>query len=71
MKTSKIRVNFSKLTDGQLEDLAMAVAAAMKGNTNFPEPSPALADLNNGIQLFSDGLALSKTRDKVKVAVKN
>ncbi len=70
MKTSKITLSLVRLTDDQLEGLALAVAAAMNGNKNFPEPSPTLADLNNGIQLFSDGLALSKTRDKVKVAVK-
>ena len=71
MKTSKITLSFSRLNDGQLEVQALAIAAAMNGNTNFPEPSPALADLNNGIQQFSDGLSLAKTRDKVKVAVKN
>ena len=71
MKTTKITLSFSKLSDGQLEILAQAVATAMNGNTNFPEPSPALADLNNGIQQFSEGLSHAKTRDKVKVAVKN
>ena len=71
MKTSKITLSLRRLNDGQLEVQALAIAAAMNGNTNFPEPSPALADLNNGIQLFSDGLALAKTRDKVKVAIKN
>ena len=70
MKTSKITLSLIRLTDDQLEGLALAVAAAMNGNKNFPEPSPTLADLNNGIQLFSDGLALAKTRDKVKVAIK-
>jgi len=71
MKTSKIVLGLIKLNDGQLEDLALAIAAAMTGNANFPEPSPALADLNNSIKLFSDGLAFAKTRDKVKVAIKN
>jgi len=71
MKTSKIILAFTRLNDGQLGDHAMAIAAAMTGNANFPEPLPALADLNNGIKLFSDALALSKTRDKVKVAIKN
>jgi len=71
MKTSKIILSFIRLNDGQLEDMALAIAAAITGNANFPEPSPALADLNNSIKLFSDGLALAKTRDKVKVAVKN
>lgn len=71
MKTTKIIVGLQKLNDGQLEDQALAVAAAMAGNKNFPEPTPALADLNNSIQLFSDALALAKSRDKVKVAIKN
>ncbi len=71
MKTTKIKLSFTRLSDGQLEDQALAIAAAMNGNPNFTEPSPALADLTNSIQLFSDGLALAKTRDKVKVAVKN
>ena len=71
MKTSKITLNFSQLSDDQLEGVALAIAAAMNGNPNFPEPNTALADMNNGLKLFSDGLALAKTRDKVKVVVKN
>lgn len=71
MKTSKIILGFTRLSDDQLEGQALAIAAAMAGNTNFPEPTPALADLNNSIKLFSDALALAKTRDKVKVAIKN
>ena len=71
MKTTKITTGFSSLSDGQLEILAQAVATAMSGNKNFPEPAPALADLNNGIQQFSEGLSHAKSRDKVKVAVKN
>ena len=70
MRTSKIILGFTKLNDGQLEDHALAIAAAMANNTNFPEPNPTLADLNNSIKLFSDGLAFAKTRDKVKVAIK-
>jgi hypothetical protein len=71
MKTSKIMLSFQRLNDGQLEDQALAIAAALTGNKNFPEPNPTLEELNNSIQLFSEGLALSKTRDKVKVAIKN
>ncbi len=71
MKTSKIILGFRRLSDDQLEGQALAIAAAMTGNANFPEPTPALADLNNSIKLFSDALALAKTRDKVKVAIKN
>lgn len=71
MKTSKIVFNFSRLADGALEDLALAVAAAMTGNTHFPEPQPSLDALNDSTKAFSDALALARSRDKVKVAIKN
>ena len=71
MKTSKIKFNSPRLSDGALQDLGLAVAAAMNGNAHFPEPQPSLAALNDSITAFSDALALAKSRDKVKVAVKN
>ena len=71
MKTTKIKLGFTRLGDARLQEQALAVAAAMAGNKNFPEPTPALADLNNSIQLFSDALALAKSRDRVRVAIKN
>ncbi len=71
MKTSKIKFNSPRLSDGALEDLGLAVAAAMNGNAHFPEPQPSLAALNDSIKAFSDALALAKSRDNVKVAVKN
>ncbi len=71
MKTSKILFTFSRLNDSNLESMALAVSAAMTGNTHFPEPQPSLAALNNSIKAFSDALALAKSRDKVKVAIKN
>ena len=71
MKTSKILFNASRLSDSNLESLALAVAAAMTGNNNFPEPQPGIAALNDAIKAFSEALALAKSRDNVKVAVKN
>ena len=71
MKTTKIKFNSPRLSDSNLESLALAVAAAMTGNTHFPEPQPSLAALNDSIKAYSDALALAKTRDKVKVAIKN
>ena len=71
MKTSKILLSFSKLSDNNLESLALAVAAAITGNTHFPEPQPGLTAFNDSIKAYSDTLALAKTRDKVKVAIKN
>ena len=71
MKTTKIKFNSPKLSDSNLESLALAIATAMTGNTHFPEPEPSLAALNDSIKAYSDALALAKTRDKVKVAIKN
>ena len=71
MKTTKITLGFSRLSDDQLEGRALAIVAAMTGNKYFPEPTPAMADLNSSIKLFSDALALAKTGDRAKVAVKN
>ena len=70
MKQSKIKFNSPRLSDSNLESLALAVAAAMTGNTHFPEPQPSLAALNDSIKVYSDALALAQTRDKVKVAIK-
>ena len=68
MKTSKILTAFSKLSDNNLESMALAISTAMTANPNFPEPQPSLAEFNDSIKAFSDALALAKTRDKVKVA---
>jgi hypothetical protein len=71
MKKTKITLPLTRLSDAELEVRTLAIIAAMTGNAQFPEPSPALADLSNSLQLFSDALALSLTKDKVKVAIKN
>jgi hypothetical protein len=58
------------MADSALEGLALAIAAAITGNPNFPEPTLSLSALNDSINAYSDALALAKTRDKVKVAIK-
>jgi hypothetical protein len=57
MKKSKITLRLSRLSDADLEARSFGIVAAMTGNAHFPEPTPALADLNNTIKLFSDSLA--------------
>ncbi|MEO5684381.1 MAG: hypothetical protein ABIQ88_17200 [Chitinophagaceae bacterium] len=71
MKKTKITLPLTRLSDAELEVRTFGIIAAMTGNEQFPEPSPALADLSNSLKLFSDALALSQTKDKVKVAIKN
>jgi hypothetical protein len=71
MKKSKITLRLSKLGDADLEARSFGIVAAMTGNAHFPEPTPALADLNNSLKLFSDSLAFAKTGDRVKAILKN
>lgn len=71
MKKTKITLPLTRISDAELEVRTLGIIAAMTGNAQFPEPSPAIADISNSLQLFSDALALSLTKDKVKVAVKN
>ena len=71
MKKSKIKVNFASFSDAELEARSFGIIAAMTGNTHYPDPSPALADLGNSLKLFSDALANAKTGDRVKAVYKN
>ena len=71
MKKTKITLPLNRISDADLEVRTLGIIAAMTGNAQFPEPNPALADLSNSLQLFSDALVLSLTKDRVKLAVKN
>ncbi len=71
MKKTKIKSNFTGLSDPALDARASGIISAMTGNPHFPQPTPALEDVSNSLKLFSEALALSKTGDQVKAAYKN
>ena len=71
MKKTKIKSNFTGLSDAELDARASGIISAMTGNPHFPQPNPALEDVSNSLKLFSEALALSKTGDRVKAAYKN
>ena len=70
MKQSRILTGYAKLRDESLEALSFTVQAAMKNNPDFPDPSPSLQVLAETTAKFTDALAASRTRDKVKVLLK-
>ena len=45
MKNPRIVNGFDNLNDANLAVRTQAIVAAMTGNTNFPTPTPSLADV--------------------------
>lgn len=70
MKQSRILTGYVKLRDESLEALSFTVQTAMKDNPDFPNPTPSLQVLADTTAKFTDALAASRTRDKVKVLLK-
>jgi hypothetical protein len=68
---SKIKFDFPRLSDANLEISAQAIVLAMTGNANFTTPSPTLTVVNAAITPYSLALSAAQTRDKNKIAEKN
>ena len=71
MRTPKIVISFTTLSDGNLESKALSIVDAMTDNPNFPNPDPSLADVNAAVTEYSTALAGARTKDKVQVELKN
>ena len=71
MKTAKIVINFTTLSDGNLESKALSIIDAMTDNPNFPNPDPSLAEVNTAVTEYSSALAGARSKDKVQVELKN
>ena len=68
---AKIVMSFNRLSDSKLLTKAMDILTSMTGNTNFPTPVPALADLSAAITNFQTALVGASTRDRTQVVLKN
>ncbi len=55
-------IGFGSMLDDQLLTAATTIIAAMTGNTNFPTPTPALADIQDLLDDFSAKLAAARKR---------
>lgn len=71
MKTPRLKLDFVRLSDADLEIKAQAIVTAMTGNTYFTTPLPALATVSGFIDNYSTALSKAQTRDKAEVANKN
>lgn len=71
MKTFKVNVSFSRLSDADFLNKAEHILQSMTGNPAFPNPVPTLADVQAAITKYSADLVLAQGLGKVNVANKN
>jgi hypothetical protein len=71
MKQARLKTDFSKLSDSDLEIKAQAVVSAMTDNPFFSTPVPSLITVSAAITSYSTALSKAQTRDKAEIANKN
>ncbi|HVT86139.1 MAG TPA: fibronectin type III domain-containing protein [Chitinophagaceae bacterium] len=71
MRPPKTLINFSKLSDSELEQHALAIVTAMTGNANFTTPVPALTVLSDAISSFQEAMSNAATGDRTAVSIKD
>lgn len=67
----KLTLNFKETKDRDLNSLGNAVAQKMWNNKYFPDPGMLIIELKEISQQFTQSLADAKSRDNIKIAVKN
>lgn len=68
---TKTVINFSRYSDGTLESKTHSIISSMTGNANFPNPVPAIADVQAAATAFAAALIKAGTGNRVDVADKN
>jgi hypothetical protein len=72
MKQPRLRLDFSKMSDADLEAKSLAIVEAMTVNASyFPTPKPTMAELSGAVSLYGTQLSKAASRDKDDVALKN
>ena len=71
MKTQKISLGFSPLSDADFFEEAKHIFSKMTGNTNFPDPTPKLLEVDAAITAYGTALTAAKELGKDNVAEKN
>lgn len=71
MKTFKVNVSFSRLSDADFLNKAEHILQSMTNNPAFPNPVPTLAEVQAAITKYSADLVLAQGLGKVNVANKN
>jgi hypothetical protein len=68
---TKIKKTYNRSSDSNLLTLGNRVAQNMKGNVNFPNPTPAQAAIETACQDFSSALNLAGRNDRTLSSAKN
>ncbi|MEO5912258.1 MAG: hypothetical protein ABIP95_15325 [Pelobium sp.] len=71
MKKPKLILDYSRLSDANLNSKSKAVLLALTGNTNFLITIPPLADFSAIQAAYSDALGAASAGGKVLIAIKN
>ncbi|MBU0696252.1 MAG: fibronectin type III domain-containing protein [Bacteroidetes bacterium] len=71
MKQLKLILDYSKLSDANLNTKSKAVVIAMTGNDSFPSTTPTLAEFTNLQTAYNYALDNCSAGGKVLIAIKN
>src|SRR5205809_63383 len=71
MSLYKVTLSFAQLADAQLDEFTENIISSMTGNTNYPTPAVALADLQTQLDAFTATLAAAAQGGLQATAAKN
>jgi hypothetical protein len=71
MTIVKVVTGFAKLRDDDLDTRAQRIVDNLTNNANYPNPTPALADITTALTAYRDALTQVKNGGKDKTALKN
>jgi hypothetical protein len=72
MTQARLKLDFSKLSDSDLEAKSLAIVQAMTENGSyFPTPKPTMPEFISSVSGYSTQLSKAASRDKDQVALKN
>lgn len=71
MKRARIIISFRRYSDTDLDNKTQTILAAMKGNKNYPNPTPTLAEIESALKTYSDALVATDGGGRLKIIQKN
>jgi hypothetical protein len=71
LKINRILMTFNYCRAGDLIKITRRILDSLKENTQFPTPTPALAEIEKALEEFTTALSAAGGRDREKVAIKD
>jgi hypothetical protein len=71
IKINRILMTFNYCRTGDLIKITRRILDSMKNNAQFPNPAPALADIENALEEFSAALSKAGGGDRQMIAIKD